>query len=179
MLFVALTADQAVDTLRCGMKPIKAQFVASDQVNDQAGADADGKAQNIDQGIPFLVDEVPPGRLEVVVEHASRFEKRTPGAAKMLQIWPPLRNRVKGNGHLGPVAGPEGIDHRSGREYLYPIDPGQADPVVVSLRGPAKEKPVCKKIRFVMVQDERTGREVADRFGEGDLGAAPVDPLLL
>src|SRR5580700_8540119 len=89
-------------------------------------------------------------------------------------------SRVDGDGHLGFVTGPEGIDHRSGGKDLYRVYFGEVDPIVViSVRGPAKEKPVREKIGLVAVQDEGPGREAADRFRERDFGATPVDPLLV
>lgn len=86
---------------------------------------------------------------------------------------------MHGDRHLGFVPGPEGIDNRPGREHFYPGYTRKSDTVLISVRGPAEEEPVREQVGLVVVQDEGTGRELADGFRERYFHSAAVDPLLM
>jgi len=78
-LIVLLVSDYPVDTFVVGVKAVKAQFKACYQVNDHAGTDAIGEAENVDGGRYLLPDDVSPGIFEMVFEHIDiAFDNRSP-----------------------------------------------------------------------------------------------------
>ena len=49
-----------------------AELKANYQVDDQAGADTEGQAQDIDDACNFIPQEVSPGNFEIVSEHSNQ-----------------------------------------------------------------------------------------------------------
>lgn len=62
-------AVHGIDTICLVMEAVVAVLVYDEQQDEQACADADGKAADVDKAIEPVTDEVAPGSFEIVKDH--------------------------------------------------------------------------------------------------------------
>jgi len=76
-----------VDTVSILLKPFIAEFVVDDQVNDQRGADPNGKTRNVDKRKGPVSPEISERNKEVIFDHNSN---------EYVQIFNPCANHRTG-----------------------------------------------------------------------------------
>lgn len=62
--------DDAVDAVTVLLEFVEGEVVLDEEKDDEGGADADGEADDVDEGEDFVTPEVADGGSEVVAEHS-------------------------------------------------------------------------------------------------------------
>jgi hypothetical protein len=70
--------DDAVDPILIGMKIVKTKVITHQGEDEDAAADAQGEAQDVDACVGFVFPDVAPGYFEKIFEHKMFLASNVP-----------------------------------------------------------------------------------------------------
>jgi hypothetical protein len=71
-----------IGLLEIRQEPVVGHLILNPEADDQGNGHADSETKYVEAGVTFLLDDIPPGRLEIVSEHECLFWDTVKGSQK-------------------------------------------------------------------------------------------------